>query len=502
MSNTQPQSVFSKRKPLFLLLCLPMVLLFAVVQMLAAQDIVEPFGEPPNVTAAKSVSSDEVISGQSVQYTIVVSNTGGVSASGVLLTDTLPTEFNYVSGTLSSQTSNALEDTLDVVDNVVMWEGSLGSNDGMVEIEFQATLTDTAVVGEFITNTAQVTGGGSLLTPTAAIEVISAPPTTTVYLPIAAKSLPSPNLISAGDPTSDNTFVTYNILVTWADLGLAGGTYELQTSKSPDFTDPTLYDAGSATSYSVPHVSSTSNLQNYYRVRFLKDGQIGPWSNVVTQFGAYTDSFNDSSSGWSIRRHDTDDTNDSVSYTNGKLKLKVGGRWDSIIASPMIPTPNTWSKGYRIDTYVQLGDGIDNLHTYGIVFGGDWDGATPCPAPNLLSCFNQYYRLNLIWSGHHSQFVGSLKRIDSHDPPNNSDKNFVLMSTRDVYVGDTGGWNKWTIDVFSDGSIRMFVNGNQFWSGQDQRYVGGTRYFGAFASANEYLGSAPYYEYFTVSPIP
>ena len=324
-----------------------------------------------------------------------------------------------------------------------------------------------------------------------------------IYLPIAFKPIPVPTLLSVGLPTSNNGFATYSLLVTWQDLNDPALIYQLEESTDPSFSNPTVYNAGTATSYSVSHPANTV-YQFYYRVRAISTGTNieGSWSNTLAGYGVYADDFSNNTTGWSIRREDTDDTQDIVNYQDGKLRLKVGGRWDSMIASPMVPTPPTWD-GYRINTRVQLGEGIDNLHSYGIVFGGDWDTSQPCPNSNFTSCFNRYYRLNAVWHGSSSTLKVQLKRIDYHDTDDNSDEGKELMGFTDVFVGDPDGWNTWTIDVYANGRIKLYVNGNLFYDEQQELlYISGGRYFGAFASSNEYSGTAAFYEYYTIQPIP
>jgi hypothetical protein len=202
-----------------------------------------------------------------------------------------------------------------------------------------------------------------------------------------------------------------------------------------------------------------------------------------------------------MRREDTDDTNNSVSYPDGKLRIKIGGRWDSMIASPLVATPANWP-AYRINTRVELGEGIDYLQSYGITFGGDWDGISACPNSNFTSCFNRYYRLNVVWQGQNKPFRVHLKRIDSHNSSNNTDKGVTLMDWRDINVGNPNGWNNWTIDVHTNGKIELYVNDNKFYTATDTNYVGAGRFFGTFASSVEYLGTAAFYEYYEIEPIP
>ena len=501
MSEAQMEFVSTGRKRFYLILLLPIVMVLLVMQsmiVLGQDELPMGDGSPAQINAAKTTNSESTNPGGWVRYTIVISNSGGTSELGMVMTDSLPVEFDIVEGSLISETTQGFTDLLEVTDDVVTWEGALGSG-GEVKIVFNAILTDTAVAGSIITNTAVISGPTAILSPTAAIEVINEYRS---YLPVIFKSLPVPSLSSVGKPTSNNGFASYDMLVSWADVNQSGLTYEVQEATEPTFANPTVIDAGTATSHKFNH-ESLLTYKFYYRVRTVdasKDRYSG-WSNTQLGYGVYRDNFNDSGSGWAMRREDTDDTNNSVSYGSSRLKLKIGGRWDSMIASPLVPTPPDWS-AYRINTSVDLGDGIDYLQSYGIVFGGDWDGTTPCPNSNFSSCFNRYYRLNVVWQGSDRPFRVHLKRIDAHDTSNNTDTGETLMTWRDAATSDPDGFNDWTIDVHDNGLIIIYINGNEFYRATDTNYVGGGRYFGGFASSVEYLGTAAFYEYWEVEPIP
>lgn len=177
--------------------------------------------------------------------------------------------------------------------------------------------------------------------------------------------------------------------------------------------------------------------------------------------------------------------------------IKIGGRWDYAIAAPMVPAP---SSSYKIETLVKLSDGIDNLHTYGVVFGGDWNGTT-CPNSSYSSCFNHYYRLQVIWFGDPNQLRIDLKRIDFHDEDNVGRGTKKLIETKNVNVGNPSGWNKWSIEVYSNGTIRVYVNDIYVGGGIDTTYTN-DRYFGGFAASNEYSGTAANFDYFRVIALP
>lgn len=496
MANTHSQIINPGWRRILLIVFLPLIMFLVIVQTLKAQDENDPqIVTAAQLSAAKDADVTQISPGETVHYTISISNTGNTSAPNSIMTDTLPAEFEYVTGTLSAIGGF---DSLSVVDNVVIWTGSVSGNGGAVQIEFDAVLTDTVLPGDIITNTAQITGSGQLLTPFKEITVEAK--TYTIFMPIIMKALDPISLLSVSKPTSTDGWTTYNMLVTWQKMNGTGVNYILQIADNAQFSNPIEVNAGSATSYSFSRTAKANFPNWHFRVRYQQFGLTSNWSNILTQIGAYHDDFNDPSSGWSMRRHDTDDTNDSTKYQDGMFKMKVGGRWDSMIAGPLVSLPTTWN-GYQIETNVILEDGIDISQSYGIVFGADWDGVSPCPSPSFLTCYNRYYRLNVVWG--YDGLTAKLKRVDSHNPGDNTDTGITLMSYREVpNVSNSKGWNRWTIQVFNDGTINLFINGQHFYTAHDTSYVGGGKYFGTFASSAEYLGTAAWYQYYKITPLP
>jgi hypothetical protein len=322
--------------------------------------------------------------------------------------------------------------------------------------------------------------------------------TTYVYFPLVMKPLATPTLLSISLPTSTDANVTSQATASWTAVTDAVS-YEIQESASIDFENATTYDAGTATSYEFSHNSFWDN-RYYYRVRAL--GSVNSaWSNVLEQTYIYMDGFLNTTSGWAMRRQDTDDVDNEAYYEDGKYKMKIHGRWDSMIAGPLTPIPATWDS-YRIDTRVILEDGVDNLHSYGIVFGGDWNGSSPCPNANFTTCYNHFYRINVIWFGGPGKLRVNLKRIDYHDYNTDKDVGVTLFPYADVPVSNPEGWNNWKVEVHADGHIRVFLNGTLLTDVVDTTYVGSGTYFGGFASSDEYLGTAAWFEYFRVLPLP
>jgi uncharacterized repeat protein (TIGR01451 family) len=448
---------------------------------------------PPALQVTKTAGKTTVFPGGMVNYTIVVNNSGG-AADSVTLTDMLPAELSFVEGSLNVVGGGSY----DVTDNVITWTGAISGNGGEIRLSFSTLVTDSVTAADTITNVVTVTGAGEPITD----EVVVAVQTTAyTFLPIIGVPLPTPALNPVGVPTTDNNFQTYKWTVSWGSIGVPDATYVLQQSRRADFLDATEYNLGTATSRTFEH-SPVNNLNPYYyRVRAVVNGRSSLWSRAQSQQGVYFDYFTDNSGGWSIRRQDTDDVDNRLFQESDQMVLKIGGRWDYAIASPLLPVP--WSS-YSVGASFLLGGRIGNLHSYGIVFGGDWDG-TNCPNQQYSSCFNHYYRLNVVWFGtlpSTDRMLIQLKRIDYHDPINNAGRGDVeIIPFRTVAVGDPSGWNEWRIDVREDGYMEVFVNGNRVGSGSDTAYVGSGTYWGIFASTDEYSGSEARADWFRVAPL-
>lgn len=448
---------------------------------------------PITPTITKTVDLTSAVIGSPVEYTILLASSDNVTLTNASIIDSLPVELDYISGTLVVNGGGSFG----ITNDVITWTGSITAGES-VSLQFGALITDTLMGSGWLTNTVAATAdGGFTLSDTVSINYSEAI-TYQTFLPLLFKPLPAPTLLSVSIPSSSDNNASSQATASWTAVAEATG-YELEESATADFANPTVYSAGTATSFDLSHTSTWAN-KYYYRVRALGNVNSG-YSNALAQSYIYYDSFSDPSSGWAIRRSDLDDADNETYYENGKFKMKVHGRWDSMIAGPLTPVPTTWNS-YAIDTRVILEDGIDNLHSYGIVFGGD-KVSDPCPNSNFTSCFNHYYRINVIWFGADSgKLRVSLKRIDYHDYVTDKDVGETLMPHTDISVPDPNGWNNWNVEVKSNGQIRVFLNGKLITDVIDTNYVGGGYYFGTFASSDEYLGTAAWYDYYRVRPLP
>ncbi|MFZ0545439.1 MAG: hypothetical protein WAM60_08370 [Candidatus Promineifilaceae bacterium] len=482
LAKKHPRRKFSG---VFVSALLASLMVLTIFQTIKAQEGIREQVLPPDLSGSeKSVSFSQAVPGTVLHYSIVISNSGDLPAADVVVTDTLVSELTY-------QT-----DSLDVVggglfgeDNgVITWTGAV-NNSSEIIINFNAVLDSGLSGGEVITNTADINYNGSTIERSATTTVIT---DVAYFLPLVFKPVPTPDIFlnPVGRPNSDNVWTTSWLV---SDETYVTG-YELQEATLGDFSNATTINVPvGTTSAARSHELSIHNLY-YYRVRAVGGFGATEWSNTQYIRGGYRDSFNDSSSGWTMRRQDTDTVVNDSYYRDGRLVLEMDSSYDYQIVSSLAPAP---APPYQIESRIQL-VGVDNLHSYGIIFGGDWNGQ-PCPNNDYSSCFNHYYRLNVIWSGNlNNRLTVQLKRIYYHDE-NNVGRGVDLAPTRTVEVNPPAqGFQTWVIQVFPNGDIRVRVNGNLVFSVNDTHYVQNP-FFGAFSSTDEYTGLEAEFEYFEAS---
>ncbi len=347
---------------------------------------------------------------------------------------------------------------------------------------------DSTVYANEVNGLYQISG---TVTPTSQITLTAVASDTLMYFPLIFKPVPTPELLAIPRPNSGNQWT-----VSWNAVDGTDVTYELEEDSNDDFSSPGFYLNGANLSRAFSHSASIDNYY-CYRVRAAIGGQRGDWSNVECVAGAYYDDMSSSASGWAIRQEDTDDANNESYYKNGNLVLKIHGRWDFAVASPLRSAPEP---PYEISARIRTNK-PDNLNSYGLIFGGDWNGTT-CPNSNFNSCFNHYYRLNIIWYGSKSSLSVRLKRIDYHDDKEgNAGRGVGLTDYFNVKVGNPPEqYVEWRVQVLEDGTINIYANNNLVKSVTDSTYINGP-YFGVFAATDEYLGSEPWVDWYRVTPL-
>ena len=478
-------------------LAVSMILAFVAILTVAQALIAAGNGaQAAVINGTKTVNRSQVapVITDTVQYTIVISNSGDVTAT-VAMTDALDTRLAYANG-LDAQYLNGSGSASESSD-VITWSGAL-QNGGVVTITFNATVTNTAVVGQFITNTAVISGAGSLITPTTSFEIVSPHQ---IYLPVIFKSPPKLTL-QVSRPNSANQWAA-----SWNSGGNGVTGYEIQESHDPLFGSLTATSPGNVglvNSDSFAYALSTDNVY-YYRVRAVAGTMVGPWSDVQQAISGFRDDFTDDTNGWVVRRM----TNVAKSYaklgTNneaGNMIILLDDRWDWFIASPLAPAP---SLPYAIEYRARVHDAA-NLVSGGMVFGGDWNGQ-PCPDPTnyfqTTNCFNHFYTFNYIWYGPIKLLYEQVDELLwCPDPCVGSDikrlgPKYVIDNL--IADGPSFDYHVYRVEVREDGA-RLYLDGNFIRHFTDTTWIHDP-YYGAFASTDEYKPSIWLYDYFQVTPL-
>ncbi len=345
----------------------------------------------------------------------------------------------------------------------------------------EATVSNTVTISSSITTNSDITQTGVL--------------TSTVYMPFIAKPAPKMTVVLLDGPDSSNQWTIGFSPVSSSDY-VTG--YEIHEAQNPNFVGGVIIPVNDPNSNSIVR-SKTPSASNvyYYRARSVTNTSFGPWSDAILVDGNYVDDFSSGGSGWRMVRQDTDDIDQRVYYSGGKLVHRQQGRWDYLISSPTMPAPEG---AYRLEARARF-VGQDNLHTYGVIFGGDWNGSS-CPNSKYTSCFNHYYRLLAIWYSEDSGRLRiQLKRIDRHDPGSNAGRGDTLIDYKDVKVSSPpSGWQNWRIDVNPNGRINVYVNNNFVGGATDTKYIH-NRYFGGFSATNEYAGLQVEFDWFKVTSL-
>lgn len=230
----------------------------------------------PLLTIDKQVDRSGAAAGSTLVYTVVVNNLGTTAANNVTFTDTLPADLQYVNNSLTIIPSQAFTTSANVTNNMITWSGSIGAG-GAITTLFEATIDNAAVIGSSITNTATITGTGSLLFDDAVITVI--PPLVITKQVDQAEAEPGSELVytvvvsNTGSIAATATFtdalpaeLTYvanslNISTNQAfttTVTLADGVINWDASLGPGGSITTMFNA--TVGASVPLGSSVTNI--------------------------------------------------------------------------------------------------------------------------------------------------------------------------------------------------------------------------------------------------
>lgn len=343
----------------------------------------------PQLEAHKSVSRPGwARPGGYLTYTVRIHNIGDGDADTVWMTDRLPPVASYVTDSLTATMGSFGE-----AGGVITWNATLGPTGTLsLPANLDAAITYTVLIppdlteNRLLTNTAEVTGAGSLVRAEASAWAIVR---FHVYLPSYLKRWPpfpyAPILNSVTDPGEGLN----DYAVTWSydhsDVPVI--LYTLQEATNTEFTgtvnEYTVTYAG--TESEEPFIDKEPDGTYYYRVRGHNEYGYGAWSSVVsvTVFTAYYDNFDDSSSGWPIRSVQMMDDDGDIAYwhtryNSNDYQIYVGdvdGRgpadWfhQPVSLAPYRPS----SDKYCVETEAMFVEG-HYWANMGLVFGANEDG--------------------------------------------------------------------------------------------------------------------------------
>lgn len=222
-----------------------------------------------HLEASKSVYPSYAPLGDKLTYNMHITNTGDAPVETAWMTDELPSEVSYVSG-------SATTGDLGEASGVITWSGDLGISGTAQTPPAATTLTITVQIATdltdniLFTNTAQITGTGELLQPQASAEAMAH---FDYYFPLIFLNYPPiPDL----DPIPTPVNHAYN--VSWSEVEIPIDNYVLQRARTADFE---AIEDEWTTSQEYQSVSGVY-CSYYYRVRADKasDWGEGPWSEA------------------------------------------------------------------------------------------------------------------------------------------------------------------------------------------------------------------------------
>jgi hypothetical protein len=304
---------------------------------------------------------------------------------------------------------------------------------------------------------------------------------------------PAPVLNPIYNPSQAQPYV-----VSWLPVSTAES-YLVEEATTTVFSDTRKVYRGSVPTYTV----SGRGIGTYFYRAQAVNRRVSAWSNVVSTSVAslaLLDDFNDPGTGWAKRRTSSPNLDLlTVSYDAGRLLTQLEDRFDFGIASPMVPAPPLpYSIRFRVKP-VHTG----NLHSYGLVFGGNVGTVCPVDRDNAgdpTGCFFHYYRLNVVYYGGGLRY--DVQRIDSHAGGSKGRGKGIgetLMDYRDL-PGVEDNWNTWEVRV-SETGFTVFFNGKQKAQLTTTEYVREPAY-GLFISTDEYNNALWQTDYFYVEPLP
>jgi uncharacterized repeat protein (TIGR01451 family) len=219
--------------------------------------------------ATKSVHPQEARPTEYLTYTVHLLNTGDGDLGGLWMTDELPSEVTFVTGTLT-----ATWGSVGAVGDVITWTSTTEPDSTLllpleeVTVTYRVQIVEDVSKNARFTNTAQITGAGSLVMAQAPAQAITA---FYMYLPIFIRNYPPVPIINA-IPAPVNAAYT----ISWTEIQTEFDYYELEQSLDSDFGS--FEESWKLTTNSRDIYSAICTY--YYRVRVVNMDTWGegPWT--------------------------------------------------------------------------------------------------------------------------------------------------------------------------------------------------------------------------------
>jgi hypothetical protein len=311
----------------------------------------------------------------------------------------------------------------------------------------------------------------------------------------------SASLAQASPPTIvlnniDNAAGSRSYTVSWVAPSIEVQQYVLQESKDPNFATLTNeWTIASGTSKAIS-LGSGSSGTFYYRVRADDSncwGQ-GPWSAAKSTIIYISYDFNSSCPSWAMRESTGDDGppgSDWYSSTcdDGKLKISVADRWEHIIVSPLVDSPD---RPFEIKTSIYFKDRSWSSG-YALIFG------------IKEAAVEHYYRVNVVYlSDGHMMF--QIKRCEGdHGSEGETITKGVAGANDAGYIQvpkeqlNGQEWNEWR-GRRSGSHIKVYANDNELIDIEDDNFTG-VGYFGLMVSTWEFQPATIWVDYFEITPL-
>ncbi len=253
----------------FALLAAALMMIFTV-STLSAQDDAIQLERPQKQGGAlsnssKSVSADKAAAGDTLSYSVVISNSAGSPISAQMV-DVMPAGLTLIGSSATSNIYGGSQTSFSITGNKISWSGDLNGG-GYAVIAFDATLAAGLTIGTIITNSANISRTGESLTVSAGTTI--ADPADLVDLSGSTKTA-SPTTVPTGGK------VNYTVTI------MNAGSYTATNVMMSDQLPANLSHVAGTLTASAGTPAVNGNVISW-------NGSVNPNSVVAIQFQAQDD---------------------------------------------------------------------------------------------------------------------------------------------------------------------------------------------------------------------